>query len=315
MDIKYNTPHTEVELREVFRQDNLDEKFYPLFLNIYKKYYNELYKDYKDYEDEYFETDGSIQNSALNVLYMYIEPFLKNIAIGHSEEWSAVMAEYSDEQEHVAFHYAYTGVYEKDPKQAKDELLIHCKYLNADEHFSRYFLYLFESGSGYEEPLTKAEEYSKYYKEQINLGKSAVFAHEYADLMAWGEYVQSYCESYAYAYDKSLQERKSEDYARRFADMYSDRVGENYGRLSDALKDEDFDYLYEKMIGNMRGWEYATENKLLDMESFINSYDNIHINTYCADEPLSPKMSREEIDKMILEKALDRYERRNVKKY
>ena len=65
----------------------------------------------------------------------------------------------------------------------------------------------------------------------------------------------------------------------------------------------------EKMIGNMKGWEYANENELSDRQSFIKIYENIHINTYYADIPPLPKMNNEQIDKMILEKAVESYER------
>jgi hypothetical protein len=314
MESPKKTRHTNAELIDIFIQKNIPAQFHSRFIAEYERIFNEFYEEAKDWPDEDYGEDESVQREALDVTFMFIEPFLQQIEIGHSEEWAEIVAQYSADYEYVAFDYAYKGVYEKDPAKAKEELLIHCKYLNGDEHFVRYLLYLFQCGEVYSDPFTKAKEYSDIYKKQIKLGKSALYSHEYADLMAWGEYVESYCDAFATAYDQSLQAGKSDDYARRYAYMYSDWIGNNYSKLSEALNDIDFEYWDEKMIGNMKGWEYATENNLSDIESFVKIFENIHINTYYADEPLSPKMSNEEIDKMILNKALEMYERLNVKK-
>jgi len=305
--------HTNAELIDIFSKKNIPDKFHSRFIAQYDRIFNEFYEEAKDWLDEDYEENESVQGDALYVTFKFIEPFLQQIEIGHNEEWAEIMTKYRNDDEHLAFHYAYTEVYEKDPAKAKEDLLIHCKYLNGDEHFARYLLYLFQIGEGYEEPLVKAKKYSDVYNKQIKLGKSAVFAHEYADLMAWN-YVESYCDAFATAYEQSLQAGKSEEYARRYADMYSERVGEHYGKLSDALRDRDFAFRNEEIIGNMKGWEYAIENKLSDKESFVKTYKYIHINTYYDDKPLSPKMSKDEIDKMILEQALEQYERLNAKK-
>lgn len=305
--------HTNTELIDVFNKKNIPDKFHSRFIDEYDRIYNEFYEEAKDWPDEDYEEDESVQGDALNVTFQFIESFLEQIQIGHGEEWAEIMAKYRSESEDLALDYAYNGVSEKDPAKAEVELLILCKYLNGDEHFARYLLYLFKIGEGYEEPLVKAKEYSNVYNKQIKLGKSDVFAHEYADLMAW-EYVESFFDAFATTYEQSLLAGKSEEYARRYAVMYSDWIGERYGKLSEALKDRDFAFWNKKMIGNMKGWEYALENKLSDIKSFVEIFENLHINTYYADKPLSSKMNKEEIDKMILEQALERYEKLKVKK-
>ena len=314
MESTRKTRHTDIELIDIFRQKDIPEKYYSKFIAEYDSIFNEFYEEAKDWPDEDYDENESVQGSALNVTIMFIEPFMEQIKIGHNELWAETMAKYSEENDDVAFHYAYTAVCAESPDQAKAELLIHCNYLNADEHFVSYFLYLFDIGEVYQEPLKKAENYSMFYNKQISLGKSVQFAHEYADFMAWGEYVESYCDAYATAYDQSLQEGKSEDYGRRYAEMFSERVGENYGSLSDALEDPDFAFWQEEMIGNMKGWVYTLENKLEDNDRFISIYDNIHINTYFDDKPLPKDFNREEIDKMILRKAMERYEKEKVKR-
>ncbi|MDD3285892.1 MAG: hypothetical protein PHI14_00160 [Bacteroidales bacterium] len=314
MESPKETRHTNTELIDIFSQKNIPAKLHSRFIAKYDEFFDNLYEEEKDWFDEDYGEDESVQRDALDVTFMFIEPFLQQIEIGHSEEWAEIVAQYRADYEEVAFDYAYKGVYEKDPEKAKEELLIHCKYLNGDEHFVRYLLHLFQCDEVHSDPFTQAKEYSDIYKKQIKLGKSAEYAHEYADLMARDEYVESYCDAFATAFDQSLQAGKSEEYARRYAYMYSEWVGNHYGKLSDALKDSNFAFWNEKMLGNMRGWEYATENKLLDTYSFAKIYEDVHINTYYADKPLSPKMSNDEINKMILNKALEMYERLNVKK-
>lgn len=309
MDSPKKKRHSHAELIEIFSQKKIPDEFHSRFINEYDRIFNELYEDAKDWIDDDFNEDESVQSSALDVTFMFVEPFLEQIEIGHSAEWAEIMAKYSEEDENVAFHYAYQGVFEKDSAKAIDELIIHCKCLNGDEHFVRYLLYLFQCGDGYSEPLEKAKVYSEIYNKQIELGKSNVFAHEYADLIAEDVYIESYCEAYATIYDQSLKQGKSEQYARRYAYMYSEWIGNHYGKLSDAYEDSDCVFWNEKMIGNMKGWEYANENELSDRQSSIKIYENIHINTYYADIPPLPKMNNEQIDKMILEKAVESYER------
>jgi hypothetical protein len=306
------TAHTESELMAIYEENKFDKRYFSNFVAYYQLCFDELYSDMKDYEDDDFEPGDSIQASALSISIDYMHSFIEMINKGHGQTWAHQMAHSCEEVERAAF-YTYFDIRAENPEQAEKEMLIYCKNINGDELFQKYFFYLLRELENPDYIVEKATTYSNTYKEQIKKGKSEIYAHEYANLYADNEFVQSYCESYAYAYDKSLQEGKSEEYARRFADLYSNRIGENYSRLSDALKDEDFNFWHEKMIGNMKGWEYATENKLSDIESFIDLYDNTHINTYYADEPLSPKMSNEEIDKMILEKTLERYEKRGGK--
>jgi hypothetical protein len=314
MESPKKTRHTHVELIVIFSQKNIPNKFHSRFITKYDEVFDNLYEEAKDWLDEEYEEGESVQKDALDFTFMFIEPFLEQIEIGHCEEWAEIIAKYHYEDESIIFDYVYQNMYMKDPEKAKEELIIHCKYLNGDEHFIRHVLYLFQNGSLCCDPFDIAKKYSDIYNKQIKLGKSAVYAHQYANLMSWNELVESYCDAYATAYEQSLQAGKSKDYALRYAEMYAHCVANYYGSLSKALKDFDFNLMNEEMIGNMKGWEYAIENNLSDIESFANRYGIIHINTYYPDKPLSPKISKEEIDKMILDKALEEFERLNMKK-
>lgn len=158
---------------------------------------------------------------------------------------------------------------------------------------------------GLDKPCEKATEYAEDYKKQIKKGKSKLFAHEYADLADMG-YHSIYREEYAYAYENAINEEKSEEYARFFADEYASElvdIKRRYGRSED---EEAIDFAIEKVNGRMKAWEYVSEHKLEDTERFSEIYENIHLDTYFADNGM-PNGTLEEIDKEILEKALLRY--------
>ena len=114
MDSPKKKRHSHAELIEIFSQKKIPDEFHSRFINEYDRIFNELYEDAKDWIDDDFNEDESVQSSALDVTFMFVEPFLEQIEIGHSAEWAEIMAKYSEEDENVAFHYAYQGVFEKD---------------------------------------------------------------------------------------------------------------------------------------------------------------------------------------------------------
>lgn len=299
------TSHTEAELTAIFKEQELDERFYTRFLGYYKICFEELSESYKDYTEEDFTADGdddSIQKSALSVTTMYTVPFSKLIDNGHSEEWAHLVAhEYHDEL--YPIRYAYSDLENTEPEKAKLELQTYCKSINADEYFTKYFLENFQYG---EEDIEKsATLYSSAVKETLAKGKSAVYAHQYARLYALESYHKIYIEEYAYAYDKAISEGKNEEYAKEFATKYGETLVDNKRRDDISDDQELIDFKIEEVNGYMKAWKYANENKLANSKKFIETYTNIHLNTYFADQGM-PEGSIEEVDKAILNKALAR---------
>lgn len=296
--------HTKEELIIIFKQQNIQETLFPWFLARYKLCYDDFYEDMKNYEDDDFDDDDSIQESALYCMNLYKTRFLELIKKGHSEEWAHLVSKNVEDDE-VKIYDAYEELKNAQPELAHKELLLHCNNLSNDEDFKRYYLYLFSIGEGLDKPCEKATEYAEDYKKQIKKGKSKLFAHEYADLADMG-YHSIYREEYAYAYENAINEEKSEEYARFFADEYASElvdIKRRYGRSED---EEAIDFAIEKVNGRMKAWEYVSEHKLEDTERFSEIYENIHLDTYFADNGM-PNGTLEEIDKEILEKALLRY--------
>jgi hypothetical protein len=180
--------HTEEELKIIFNQENIDKNYLSLFLSYYKICFDELYEDWKDWKDEEFETDDSVQSSALNVAKMRIKNYAEQIAKGHGEEWAQIIVNNSEEGER-AIYFAYQDLMKTNSELAKKELVIHCKHLGEDEYFEKYYIYLFEIICDINNRIEKAREYSKLFKVQIANGKSKEYAHSHADSIANADYL------------------------------------------------------------------------------------------------------------------------------
>ncbi|MDX9695236.1 MAG: hypothetical protein RBT49_05550 [Bacteroidales bacterium] len=97
-----------------------------------------------------------------------------------------------------------------------------------------------EQGEGYADPWPgkQASEYSKIYKEQITKGKSEIFAHKYADLMASKEYTELGCYAEAIEYEKALNEGFSERYASSFAMHLSEYIANYFTNYEETINNK-----------------------------------------------------------------------------
>jgi hypothetical protein len=299
------TAHTEVELISIFKQDGIDKKYFPKFIAYYKHCFDELYEDHKNWKDDDFDEEDSVQASALWCTNRFIKPYLELIAKGHGEEWSHEMAHTSDEGER-AVYFVHTDLEASNPELAKKELLIHTKSLGGDDYFEKHYIYLFEVLAEPDNRIETAKIYSKIYKEQLANGKTEVYAHHYADLMADGNYDEIYCEEYAFSYDKAISENKSNEYASVFANEYASALVDIKRRYRISDDEEMIDFAIEKVNVYMKAWEYGKEHQLKDFKRFADIYENEYFNVYFPDEITEDK-SIEELDKLVLEKTLKRF--------
>lgn len=291
--------YTEQELVAIAKANGIDEKHFQHFVTKYNQNFTQVKDEYVEEEYEEGETPKTI---TLNITLRYLVKFIKQVEKGHSEEWADLYAD-SEEEEEVTFNNVYFAIRNKNKEQAKKELLIHCKSVGADEHYIKHFIFLFEEGDGSLKPDIKAAIYSEKYKEQIALGKSELFAHEYADLKAMNQYTEIYCYTYAQAFDNAIQQGKSNEYAFLYAEKFGDYVGNNYSKMSDLEEDPDFEFFHDRIIGYMKAWEYAKEVKMENSTTFISIYENLYINAYNS-EDRNYDISEEELDAQILNKAL-----------
>ena len=296
-------PHNEQELTKIARTQNIHTKYHALFITKYANYFKDVITDFNDYPEEDLEEDG-LRERALYISLEYMPVFIAEIEKGHSNTWADLIAD-SVESKDVAFQNAYTTIKKDDIKQAYKELIVHCKAVGGDALYQKQFIYLMENGGGYDKPNQSAAIYSEAYKKQISLGRSEVFAHEYADLMSMRQYSEIGCYSQAQAYDEALKQGKSKEYATLYAEKFSNFVANNFNSIAQIEDNEDFDFGHDEIIGFMKGWEYANLNGLANKDQFIRIYQNIYLNTYYADSGYL-KVS-DILDDQILRMALEKY--------
>ena len=310
--INQQQPHTRDELTNLYKETGYPEEYFPQFESHYWKTYNELYDDMKKFAaetadeaaagtvpEEEEEEKESIRDDALFFALKYMDQFMEQIRLGHGKEWAHAFAGCMERDEEQIINTAYEALEYEDEELAKKGLLHHCRLWGEDEWFEKHYLFLFEAGEGGNNPRETAKEYSELYKRQIAAGKSKVYAHQYADFMSEGMYVQEYCEKYAYAYDKALSEGKDETYANLFADKYGSGFVDYGKRKKKGIPE----FWEEEIFAYMNGWEYARQNKLPD--EFIGIYVREYLGAVYPDEP--NRIPKDRLEAYILEKALEEY--------
>ena len=296
---------SEQELIEIFKQQGFDFKYQTKFVDYYNYCFDDMYSDYEDWENSDWEEDESLHKSAMNVTGMYFDTYLKCIANGHGEEWSHALAHTAEDGESAIYH-TYNEIEDIDKELAKIELDVYIKSFGEDQYFEKYLLVLFEEVADIKGRVKSAREYSKILRKQLEKGKSEVYAEKYADLMAGTDFHEIYCEDYAIAYDNALAENKSNRYATIYADKYASALVDIKRRYGISDDEEMMDFAVEKVNAFMHAWEYSQEKKVDDFERFARLYENIHLNTYYADEG-RPNLSNEEIDQLVLKETLEEF--------
>ena len=292
-------PHTKYELVDLYSQMEYPMEYFVKFEANYQKHYSMLYSEMKDYEDDDSEDDETIGGVALQYASEYVNKFMAQLNMGHSEKWAHLVAESVEFDEDQTVEEAYSSMFLEFRELANQDIRLHCKSLDGDEFFEKHYLFLFESRETWNNPREEAAEYSRIYKQQIANGKSEIYAHEYAYLMSKNDFVEIYCDKYAYAYDKALSDGKSKDYAILFAEMYGDGAANHEEREHRDIPE----FWEEEIFAHMKGWEYATNNDLSD--KFVVIYKNVYMNAIYADEP--DKIPWDRLDEYVLEEALKRY--------
>ena len=154
---------TEIMIRTSFEEAGIDEKYYPIYDIIAKRYFEDLSKEGSN-EDEQSEEDN-YAISSLNLADEYITYYAKEAEKGHCEQWCDTIAE-KGEADYWAYHDAYDFIENEEEKEK--ELSIHAKSLSEDPVFVERYIYLFKllEKNSYE----MAEEYSKAFHKCIDNG-------------------------------------------------------------------------------------------------------------------------------------------------
>ena len=302
----FRTPHTETELIAIFKEKGIDEKYFDRFLTYYKRDFEGILEMYKDYNDDDFQKGESVQSLALFSITMYIDCIMKEIAKGHGDEWAFSLAKcdfYNDRSRNLV----YEDLKKLNPDLAKKELLILSKSYNEDQYFEKYFINLYEDGSGYDNCANRARKYSEIFKNQLAIGKSEVYAHEFAILISDGVDDFFYADKYASSYEKAINKGKSIDSASQFAFEYVKEMRQIIKTKIINNDEELNDFNIGLINANLNAWEYNYEHKLKNFKSFAEIYEGIYLNSYFFLRVVKFMEFNEETDREILERALEKF--------
>lgn len=175
-----NKYYSKQDLLEIAKQKQIPEQYFEDFIAFVEKEKKEM-----TYDGDSHILD--IGTAAINFAVEYFEKYEAEIRKGHSKEWSHQYACSIEDHQH-SFNDAYKAIKKVDPAKAKEELRIHSRAIGGDEWYIKHFIFLMDNGEALSHPDKQAAIYSSIYKEQIALGKSKEFAHEYADLKASENY-------------------------------------------------------------------------------------------------------------------------------
>ena len=206
---------TEAMIRTSFEKTGIDEKYYPIYVIIARRYFEDLSKESSNVEEQTEEDNYAI--SSLNLADKYISYYAKEVEKGHCEQWCDTIAE-KGEDDYWAYRDAYDFIENEEEKEK--ELLIHAKSLSEDPLFIERYIYLFKEQE--EDSYNMAEEYSKAFHKCIDNGKSQNYAHGYAYALSKINFWDEYCKIFAEAYDLAKKHDKNDGEALSFGELCTD---------------------------------------------------------------------------------------------
>ncbi len=281
-------------------------------------YNDECFKEFISYLDDSLtelEQDGAIEEEdtaadLISIPVEYTNYYAQRRNEGFSIAWSKKYAE--DKTSGVTRNllmYCYEAAGEHGKQQADADLMTYFKLTKRDQLFIDYLLKRIAGRDHFcETSIEKvAEEYVSIYNEQINKGRSALYAYQYANWLIDG-YHPIFCEDYAYIYEESINKGKSEEYACEYANKYASELVDVKRRYGICDDEESLGFAKSKAVAFINGWEYAENNKLEDRSRFIKCYEDAYLNTCYSDNQYEWK-TIEECEKITLDKALIEYEK------
>ena len=197
---------TEAMIRTSFEETGIDEKYYPIYDKIAKRYFENLSNEGSN-EDEQTE-DDNYAVSSLNLADEYINYYVKEAEKGHCEQWCDTIGDKA-ENDYWAYHDAYDFIDNEEEKER--ELSIHANSLSEDPVFVERYIYLFRVLE--ENSCEMAKEYSKAFHKCIYNGKSQYYAQGYAYAVSEYHYLEASCHIFAEAYEAAKEQGKNDDEA------------------------------------------------------------------------------------------------------
>ena len=196
----------ETMIQGSFEKTEVDKKYFPIYDNIAKRYFEDLSNEGSD-QDEQTE-DDNYAVSSLNLAEEYISYYVREAEKGHCEQWCDTIAD-KGENDYWAYHDAYDFI--DNEEQKEKELSIHANSLSEDPVFVERYIYLFKLLE--ENSYEMAKEYSKAFHHCIDNGKSQYYAQGYAYAVSEYNYLEPFCHIFAEAYEAAKEQGKNDDEA------------------------------------------------------------------------------------------------------
>lgn len=293
----------------IAKEKNIPVIYHDEFIHAFEVILQEM----KNHVNEFEEEDW--KEYPLNFALTYIDFYIKEIQKGHSTEWARKysLERYDNSDHDYVFFNTYDAIRKINPELALAELKAHCESVKADKLFTNYFISLMESREGLKDPNKKAAIYSGCYTDIIKEGKSEVFAHKYADFMAFDLYGEIYCYHYARIYDDAIKKGQSVTFAnsvaKDIAEYHERRIPrhEAYNHDKDDMKQYNYNLdIKGGIIGEDKGVEFAIIHQLQNRNKFTDIFKKEYFKSYRVNAE-KPDFNEDEFDKMIFEKAMEKY--------
>ena len=264
---------TENLIKDAFVKTGLDEKYFTVYEKEVKSAYNERQQDEPD-DDETTEEKSNVMSSIRHA-NEYIAFYVEEIEKGHSERWAATYADnrcYED-NELCWVQDAYNSV--EDDEQREKDLDIYVNSLSEDVIYRERYKYLFQDFDLH--PREKAAGYCEIYYRCIKAGKSAIYAHAFANEAnnyfdeRGTHYNKHFVDIHAEAVELAIEHGMDEDQAYMFGDSCSELYANGcwWTGISDFLKQYHEDWQKEFFL-YLYGKDYQHQHKREVPESELN---------------------------------------------
>lgn len=299
------------EIKEIAVQNNIPESLQDAFREQLEFDVNDMFSDPAQVED------GNICERALAYALRYIEVYSDELQKGHGDRWAKLyaksfytaMGDHVEPEKYEALDFAYEELRKADKELADREATFYCLKKSRSNLFIKHFLHLLNgAGEGFEDAETKAATYERVYNEQLAAGKSELFAHEYADIVADDTYRESYAYAYAWAYEQASNEGRSDEYVTEYAYKVADYVGDNFSSFEKAAGLWDFQIEMDKINAFMQGKAYALQHNLKDPSRFAEWYSDEYVQVlYPTKQRITS--SEEDVEAIVLKRLREKYRR------
>ena len=182
------------------------------------------------------------------------------------------------------FHSEFIAFVEKDIREMTDEKI--------------------ETEAGIKKHATTlAVSYFGRYLGELRKGHGERWARIYADQSEHPKQADASAFIYATVYENAVNLGNSDDIASFYALKISEYYGDQYSRARDIQHDSSDLYNETRIVGYLKGWEFAKMNQVKDYSAFIAKFEKLYSRTYSS-PPFKTQILTDESDLAMINKVL-----------